>query len=752
MRKQVMIALLLFVAAMMVSACGGGGGGTTPNPPTPADFDRMTATVTDSSGEPVEGLAVRVDGTATGVATNTAGQFELTAANFPGGVDRAHEISLGRNGVVLGADEFVPSQNRTLNLRFGQNFGLPDDGGNPVPTGDPGRLEGNIFDETTEEMLSGVEVMLSSPSGFVQFTTTDGGHYAFEEVPSGNCRLTAYLPGYKQGAASVEVNADETTVKHLALVPRGSIDPGDGLVISGTLLDSDTGAPISGAELSMYVDTGYYGMPVPELMDDMDEWADSATGWAEAAPGMPREGSMMWEYDPQFQNTTTAADGSFEFPQPVAGYSIYLDYYASGYLNGTHYEMIDGRTGTLNLNLELEPFVATSVTGTVVDDLGEPVAGAYVEFIWQGDWGGTLYEDGMDLAMPAMPADEMFENGMDNRSDNNVPPPGAPMPDSSGQGDWDDFADIGAGAPGSEGANSAPGASGVDNQMMQRFRWENQQGERTSSDAMFFGYYSASTDENGEFTLTDVPAGPYYVFSSAYRHLAYDGTCELLENSAENVLTITLPNVPVGAVEGYITDETGQPVPDTLVNCTQPNVDPFTYTDENGYYLIENVPAGDWIIGAYKSGYMTMQQETVITADATAQVDLAIYEYEPTPVDTIAYSGQVVDGIDNGGVGDADIVFTPVNNEYGGYYQHVTSSEGGSYAAALIPTEYNVLIQREGYQDLYIRIWVDATYPQMDFWLWPVDAAGGGGGWGGIGGPEPMPAIDMAMPERGPNH
>jgi len=108
----------------------------------------------------------------------------------------------------------------------------------------------------------------------------------------------------------------------------------------------------------------------------------------------------------------------------------------------------------------------------------------------------------------------------------------------------------------------------------------------------------------------------------------------------------------------------------------------------------------------------------------------------------------VVDGTDNGGLGDADLVFTPVDNEYGGWYQHVVSGANGAYSCTLIPTEYNVLVQRPDYQDLYIRIWVDSINPSMDFWLWPV--SGGGGPWGG-GGIEPVFMMDdaMGMPERG---
>ena len=57
----------------------------------------------------------------------------------------------------------------------------------------------------------------------------------------------------------------------------------------------------------------------------------------------------------------------------------------------------------------------------------------------------------------------------------------------------------------------------------------------------------------------DVPAGTYYVFASAYRHLPYNGEFEAKEDAAENDVPITLPNVPVGSVEGTVTYVSAKP-------------------------------------------------------------------------------------------------------------------------------------------------------------------------------------------------
>jgi hypothetical protein len=755
MRGRFSMICLMAAMALMCVACGGGG---TPQPP-PDDFTRMAAQVLDSAGLPVSGLAVRVEGNITGVTTDASGNFILGRSAFPNGIEALNEISVGRNGVILGAASFIPRDNKELVLRFGDNFGLSDPGGPtdpPDPDAEPGSLSGNIFDETTEEPLDGVEVTLFSPAGELLMTESEAGFYEFATVAPGDWRLTAFLAGYNPEAAAVSIPEGTDVVQHLSMVPDGQVAPGDGLKVRGTLTDADTGAPIAGATVTMMADTGYLGMPEPGFIDDMDYWVEpdgtappsGGDGWDESPPGGMEGGkdsSMApWSYDPQYQETTTEADGSFEFENEVVAYGLWFEYYAEGYLNGSHYEDAYGLTGELVLELTLEPYVSTSISGRVTDEHGTPIEGAYVEFIFAGGsdaiFGGMAVPGAIGLEEMAEQSDEAFESFAS-------PPPPSTAGGTDGRGDWGDWAENSApmmdGAGGTEG-----GGYGADNPMMQRFRWENRNQEHGTSDVGYFtGFYGTNTDEEGNFGFEDVPAGPYYVFASAYRHLPYDTMYQVLEDAEENYFEIVLQQQPVGAVEGVITDEGGNPLPDVLVTCTQPNVDPFSYTDESGYYLIDNVPVGMWLISGYISGYLTVTRETAITENVVATVNLTLESYVPPTPTTLMYGGHVVDGTDNSGVSGADIVFTPVNNEYGGWYQHVLSGANGAYSAVLIPTEYNVLIQCEGYEDLYMRIWLDVGMRtnQMDFWLWPI--GGGSGPWGG--GPVPLMDAAGGMPERG---
>ncbi len=709
--------------AMLVAAlasCGGGGTAI------PDNFNRLTAQVTDGNGQPLSNLAVRVEGQATGVTTDAGGGFSLNASAFPNGVNSTNEMSFGRNGIVMGTYEVVPAENPSLVIKFGAE----------VPDPQLGQVSGMVYDVSTEEPLTDVEISLFSESGGVYSATTGLYGYDLIGIPAGTWTIAASKEGYYSEMALVEVVAGETTIQHLAMTPNGQVNPGQGVLVSGTLTDSDTGAAIAGATVTMYCDTGYYYPCYDDVKNDLD---------SDGVVVATRESSMAsYMYDPSYQETTTDAEGHFSFGE-VAGYMVWIEYYAEGYLNGNHSEDIYGRTGSISLNLTIDPYVATSMSGVVVDNVGTPIPGAYVELVFAGD----MYADD-SFAMPGAGID--WEEAVDVLLDEDVPNAAPPMTPTVDGGSWEDY--DGGAAGGEQGGSGAPN---VDNQTMMRFRWENQQGDRSSSAYFgFTGYYWCNADENGEFNFEDVPAGEYYLFASAYRHVPVNETIELSENPAENEEELVLDPVPVGAVEGVVTDEHGNPIVDCLVNATQPNVDPFTYTDSNGHFLIENVPTGTWFISGYKVGYLTESVEQAVLVDQTMVVNLVLETYTAPSTTTVLYSGEVIDGSSASKLPGVEIVFTPVDNAYGSYYKHINSGTSGAYSCTLAATEYNVLLQKEGYEDIFIRIWVDQAYPTMDFWLWPINS-GQGGSWGGwimpmddmVNGGGEGPSLD-AMPNEMP--
>ncbi len=719
MTSRWMWVVITGMALSLLVSCGGGNSITPPD-----NFSRLTARVVDATGQPLAGVAVRVEGHDTGVTTDANGNFELPAAAFPNGGNSENELSFGRGGAIYGSQEVIP--------------GAAGDGstiqiGPATPGGGTGTasLSGTVYDEATQAALPEVEMSLFSVDGGVYIAKTDvAGAYLFENLPAGDWQLAAYKDGYYPEMSAVHIDEGAAVVQDLALTARGVIVPGEGLVVKGVLKDAQTNAPVANALVTMYADTGYMGFPESGLYDDVKNDIGTDEVPPSGGSGDSRESSMMapFYYDPQYQETTTNADGSFEFPNEVVGYAIWMNMSAEGYLNGSWYQSIDGLTGELELNLTIEPIIPTTISGRVIDEDGNPVVGAYVEFVY-GMGGGPVM--GMDV--PAgIDVTDMAADGQTTRDNTGGTPPPPPMMDGSGGSDgagWEDYA---AGAPG-----EAPADSGSDNMLMQDFLFKQRSGHGASAAEPFTGYYAATTDANGEYAFADVPVGQYYVFASAYRHLTFNATFDAVEDPAQNVLEISLPNVPVGSVEGIITDESGTPLPDALVNCTQPNVDPFTYTDASGHYRIDNVPTGDWLVSAYKQGYLTVGVDTPILENQTLVVNITINTYEAPEQETVMLGGRLADGISNAGIAGADMVFTPVDNELGGsYYRHVVTAADGSFSVDLITNgEYNLLVQKDGYQDLYIRIFVDPAWPQMEYMLWPIGAQGGG--WGGVVPPRP---------------
>lgn len=714
--------LLLAMLLLALSACGGS---ATITPP-PAGFDRLTAQVLDAKGAPLAGLAVRVEGADTGLTTDGAGGFTLLAANFPNGVDASNEISLGRNGVVVATEDVIPSADPDLTIA------LEGDGGT-------GSVSGNAVNKITGGLVDGVQVTLFSLNGGVYQDTTVNGAYSFTGVGTGSWQLVAYAQGYNPGMAFVNVTDGQQTTMDIPLSPDGQVAPGDGIKVRGHLTNSKTGAPIEGAFISLMADTGYVGIEpwlgMPNADGTLKDSPPPSTGGdAGGAPTDVATG-MPFYYDPQYQETTTAADGSFEFTNDVVGLGLYLNYSAEAYLSGYQSVDISGRSDDLDLDLTLEPLTMTSAKGVVKDQDGAPVEGAYVEFIFAGQTGipMPMYDNAMP---PTMDLNDMAQAGAETRDNTgNAPPPRPEDPATSG-GSGDS-----GGVPAAGGAPGSPSGPNMDNEWMQKFRFENQTGHGTSDVGFFNGYYSATTGADGKFNFAELPAGQYYVCATAYKHLPFSNTFEVDEDPAQNDFLATVPEIPVGSVEGTVTDENGDPLPDVLVNATQPYVDPFTYSDASGHYRIDNVPAGQWIISGFKNGYITASHDTEISENSVAHVDLALTTYTAPATDTVIFSGRVVNGgdikadgtLDTGsGVSGADMVFTPTEAEFGGYYRHIQSGSGGAFSTDLIPaSEYNVLIQAPDFQDVYMRVYVDSSYPQMDFYMWPASGGPGGGGWGG---------------------
>lgn len=89
-----------------------------------------------------------------------------------------------------------------------------------------------------------------------------------------------------------------------------------------------------------------------------------------------------------------------------------------------------------------------------------------------------------------------------------------------------------------------------------------------------------------------------------------------------------------GSIEGYVTStSTGQPVPGAYVKSSSN----ATQTDNNGYYFLDDVPAGLVYLSAYKHGYDTSSLYVDLESEQTIQVDFELNELPVAGCDTMHY-------------------------------------------------------------------------------------------------------------------
>jgi len=717
--------LLLTALVSVIVSCGGGNKTITPPPgPGPTTSD-ISGRVTDSNGTPVPNLSILLDGQKIDVNTDASGNYVIDNNLFTQG-SKDYLLSLGLGGIIFAEDVVNPT--RTKSADFG--FGDPGDS-------ETGVLKGTVYDESTNETIDGALVIAFSYSGGLYFDESEQG--AFEmELPSGYWLLLVWQEDYNPGVSTVEVQGGGESVQDVYLTPLGVITPPAGLIVSGTITDKDSGAPIAGALVTMSVDTGYLGVPTDDVKTSPDEPVEGGsgdTGTGVVYPDEPQRTEAQSDdslgcmpYLPSYQETVTDASGHYEFTDGVVGYSAYFTVNAEDYLPGNEWTELPQSGDTFVKDMALEPLVMTSVTGKCVDENGDPVPNAWVELIFQGGNGGGW-------AMPML--DSTFMGGMVDTAnaaaeDYSTREGGAPMM-------------AGDAAPGNAGSQG--GNNDFDNPMFMQYLNE-QRNNRGASQEMppdyFSGYYSVQADENGEFAIESLAAGPYYVFADAYRHISYNANLDVAPDGSTQV-EILLENTPVGSVEGVVTNEDGDPIQDVLVNCVQPNRDPFAFTDADGHFRIDNIPAttgewDTWVVGAYAVGYASKGVEVSIIEDDVLNIDFELEHYTPPTVDKVYFTGKVIDGTTGEPVAGASLYVVSRDNQY---WEDAVTDSDGVFTMNLVSTEYAIDVDAEsqGYQNLYTWFWVDPGYPQMEFYLWPTDS-NGVGGWGGIevgGTPPPNP-------------
>lgn len=195
----------------------------------------IQGTVTDASnGSPLSGVLITVTGSSTWTATTAAnGTFKIINIT-PGNVTitaskSSYTLVTGASTVTAG-DTMIFSPSLTVT----------------PPPALTGGLQGTVVDLATGLPLQGATVSVTGPKSYTG-STDSAGNFLFSTIDTGSYSVTVSLTGYGVNSYSIIITSGVTAnLGSIAL----TLNPTTG-TIQGTVTDSSTNAPISGAAITV---------------------------------------------------------------------------------------------------------------------------------------------------------------------------------------------------------------------------------------------------------------------------------------------------------------------------------------------------------------------------------------------------------------------------------------------------------------------------------------------------------------------
>lgn len=215
---------------------------------------------------------------------------------------------------------------------------------------------------------------------------------------------------------------------------------------------------------------------------------------------------------------------------------------------------------------------------------------------------------------------------------------------------------------------------------------------------------STVTDQEGNFNISGLTSGS---FTLELSKTGYISTREVLEISDGDFVNYPKVLVPKnGSITGLITDENALTLSDATVIAT--NTEGVSYTavsSTNGTYTITGVEPSNYSVNASKTGY---------TSDAATSLEVSIDDLNVTGIDVvnlIPNNGVITGTITNQFTGDPilNVEVSAIGNRGSGLA--LTSSDGTFEISNLIPAEYLVISQKEGFKSDTVSISIDPASP-----------------------------------------
>ena len=143
------------------------------------------------------------------------------------------------------------------------------------------------------------------------------------------------------------------------------------------------------------------------------------------------------------------------------------------------------------------------------------------------------------------------------------------------------------------------------------------------------GGYSTTTGFDGTYTIVDVFAGNYTLTASAdgYKPSSQAVTVYAGEASAADFI---LTHESGGIVFGFVLDENGDSLKGVAVTITRQgnNQQQGTETDDDGYYELSGLEAGEYTLTFEKSGYRAQTSNITLTPEEALEAETITMELE----------------------------------------------------------------------------------------------------------------------------
>ncbi len=330
-----------------VSASSGGAITFSPTLMQSTTTGSITGRVIDAaSGQPLVGAMAQIAALGKAATTGADGSFA-----FPGLPTGALKLDVTAPGYVAASATAVITADGTINF---QSIAL----GKTATPATNGTIEGQVRDESTGQVLAGVQVTATGASALVASTAADGSFRLANVVP-GNYLITASKAGYDNVTGGGMVEAGVLVNFSPSMRATAPKQPG---VIEGKVTDAASGTSIAGATIAVS--------------------------------------------GPVQLTATSAADGTFRFASVPAG-QVVVTISKSGYLTATGNAQVQENT-IVRADSRLEKAPAAGLSGRVVDMATlAPLGGVAVEAASavNGNSHTVLTDAAGRFSMPELPPD-----------------------------------------------------------------------------------------------------------------------------------------------------------------------------------------------------------------------------------------------------------------------------------------------------------------------------------------------------------